>query len=118
MTERRREPRPELSRHCCEASRMRRMSRRDLFKVGRRRRRCAEPGGDPRRVRRDAHGRRRGPEPPSDGRRRDGARRRQLNFANWPLYIDKAKDENGERYHPSLRQFTDADRHRRQLPAR
>lgn len=29
-----------------------------------------------------------------------------VNFANWPLYIDKAKDKSGERYIPSLRQFT------------
>ena len=30
-----------------------------------------------------------------------------VNFANWPIYIDKAKDaETGERYIPSLRQFT------------
>lgn len=31
-----------------------------------------------------------------------------VNFANWPLYIDKAKDpQTGERYIPSLRQFTE-----------
>jgi spermidine/putrescine transport system substrate-binding protein len=30
-----------------------------------------------------------------------------VDFANWPIYIDKAKDPNtGERYIPSLRQFT------------
>ncbi len=30
-----------------------------------------------------------------------------LNFANWPLYIDKAKDPaTGEVVHPSLQQFT------------
>lgn len=29
-----------------------------------------------------------------------------VNFANWPIYIDKAKDKSGERYIPSLRQFT------------
>lgn len=31
-----------------------------------------------------------------------------VNFANWPIYIDKAKDEEtGERYIPSLTTFTD-----------
>jgi spermidine/putrescine transport system substrate-binding protein len=31
-----------------------------------------------------------------------------INFANWPLYIDKEKDpETGERYIPSLRTFTE-----------
>jgi spermidine/putrescine transport system substrate-binding protein len=31
-----------------------------------------------------------------------------VNFANWPLYIDKTKDpESGERYSPSLRAFTE-----------
>jgi spermidine/putrescine transport system substrate-binding protein len=29
----------------------------------------------------------------------------EINFANWPLYIDQAKDESGEVYHPSLRTF-------------
>lgn len=29
----------------------------------------------------------------------------KLNFANWPLYIDYAKDKNGKRYIPSLAQF-------------
>ncbi len=30
----------------------------------------------------------------------------QVNFANWPIYIDKAKDpETGERYVPTLRKF-------------
>ncbi|HZD78607.1 MAG TPA: spermidine/putrescine ABC transporter substrate-binding protein [Actinomycetota bacterium] len=29
-----------------------------------------------------------------------------INFANWPLYIDHAKDKNGNRYIPSLRNFT------------
>ena len=29
-----------------------------------------------------------------------------LNFANWPLYIDKAKDADGNVYYPSLRKFT------------
>lgn len=29
-----------------------------------------------------------------------------LNFANWPLYIDKAKDSDGNVYYPSLRKFT------------
>jgi spermidine/putrescine transport system substrate-binding protein len=28
-----------------------------------------------------------------------------LNFANWPIYIDQAKDKNGNVYHPSLKQF-------------
>lgn len=28
-----------------------------------------------------------------------------VNFANWPLYIDQAKDEDGNVYHPSLRLF-------------
>ena len=28
-------------------------------------------------------------------------------FANWPIYIDEAKDENGKAYIPSLRRFTD-----------
>lgn len=33
----------------------------------------------------------------------------QVDFANWPIYIDKAKDPNtGERYIPSLRKFTEA----------
>jgi spermidine/putrescine transport system substrate-binding protein len=32
----------------------------------------------------------------------------EVNFANWPLYIDKAKDpQTGERYIPSLRKFTE-----------
>ncbi len=29
----------------------------------------------------------------------------ELNFANWPLYIDTAKNKDGERYHPSLQKF-------------
>ncbi len=28
-----------------------------------------------------------------------------INFANWPLYIDQAKDENGTKYNPTLDQF-------------
>ena len=31
----------------------------------------------------------------------------KVNFANWPLYIDSAKDADGNRYHPSLQEFTD-----------
>jgi spermidine/putrescine transport system substrate-binding protein len=32
----------------------------------------------------------------------------EINFANWPLYIDSAKDpDTGERIHPSLLSFTD-----------
>ncbi len=30
-----------------------------------------------------------------------------VEFANWPLYIDKAKDDSGTVFNPSLRQFTD-----------
>jgi spermidine/putrescine transport system substrate-binding protein len=30
----------------------------------------------------------------------------KVNFANWPLYIDYAKDQNGNRYIPSLAEFT------------
>jgi spermidine/putrescine transport system substrate-binding protein len=30
-----------------------------------------------------------------------------IKFANWPLYIDSAKDESGERIHPSLQGFED-----------
>ena len=30
-----------------------------------------------------------------------------VQFANWPLYIDKAKDASGNRYYPSLKAFTD-----------
>jgi spermidine/putrescine transport system substrate-binding protein len=29
-----------------------------------------------------------------------------VTVANWPLYVDKAKDKSGERYSPSLREFT------------
>ena len=29
-----------------------------------------------------------------------------VNFENWPLYIDQAKDKNGNVYHPSLEAFT------------
>jgi spermidine/putrescine transport system substrate-binding protein len=29
-----------------------------------------------------------------------------VEFANWPLYLDQAKDKNGDVYHPSLREFT------------
>jgi spermidine/putrescine transport system substrate-binding protein len=29
-----------------------------------------------------------------------------VNFENWPLYIDQAKDKNGDVYHPSLDAFT------------
>jgi hypothetical protein len=29
-----------------------------------------------------------------------------INFANWPLYIDYTKDKEGNRYIPSLREFT------------
>jgi spermidine/putrescine transport system substrate-binding protein len=29
-----------------------------------------------------------------------------INFANWPLYIDYTKDKDGNRYIPSLRDFT------------
>jgi spermidine/putrescine transport system substrate-binding protein len=36
-----------------------------------------------------------------------GAPGSTINFANWPLYIDKTKDpQTGERYSPSLRAFT------------
>lgn len=28
-----------------------------------------------------------------------------INFSNWPLYIDKAKDKDGNKYYPSLRLF-------------
>jgi spermidine/putrescine transport system substrate-binding protein len=28
-----------------------------------------------------------------------------VEFANWPLYLDQAKDKNGDVYHPSLREF-------------
>ena len=28
-----------------------------------------------------------------------------INFSNWPLYIDIKKDENGDRYNPSIAQF-------------
>jgi spermidine/putrescine transport system substrate-binding protein len=32
----------------------------------------------------------------------------EINFANWPLYIDSAKDpDTGDRIHPSLQSFTD-----------
>lgn len=30
-----------------------------------------------------------------------------VQFANWPLYLDQAKDKNGDVYYPSLKQFTD-----------
>jgi spermidine/putrescine transport system substrate-binding protein len=30
-----------------------------------------------------------------------------VNFANWPFYLDQAKDENGEVYNPSLSLFQD-----------
>lgn len=30
-----------------------------------------------------------------------------VNFANWPFYLDQAKDENGEVYNPSLAAFKD-----------
>ena len=30
-----------------------------------------------------------------------------INFANWPFYIDQAKNANGNVYNPSLAQFTD-----------
>jgi spermidine/putrescine transport system substrate-binding protein len=30
----------------------------------------------------------------------------KINFANWPLYIDKAKDKDGKVYFPTLREFT------------
>jgi spermidine/putrescine transport system substrate-binding protein len=30
----------------------------------------------------------------------------KINFANWPLYIDYTKDKEGNRYIPSLREFT------------
>jgi len=31
-----------------------------------------------------------------------------VNFANWPLYLDQAKDKDGNVYHPSLKLFQDA----------
>jgi spermidine/putrescine transport system substrate-binding protein len=30
-----------------------------------------------------------------------------VNFENWPLYIDQAKDKDGNVYHPSMQAFTD-----------
>jgi spermidine/putrescine transport system substrate-binding protein len=30
----------------------------------------------------------------------------KVEFANWPLYLDQAKDSNGDVFHPSLREFT------------
>jgi spermidine/putrescine transport system substrate-binding protein len=32
----------------------------------------------------------------------------KIQFANWPLYIDQAKDPSGNVYMPSLKQFTDS----------
>lgn len=34
-----------------------------------------------------------------------GSTRRVVDFANWPLYIDRAKDPDGNPYSPSLRRF-------------
>lgn len=31
----------------------------------------------------------------------------KVNFANWPYYMDQAKDENGKVYNPTLKEFTD-----------
>jgi spermidine/putrescine transport system substrate-binding protein len=31
----------------------------------------------------------------------------KINFANWPIYIDQAKDKDGNVYYPSIQQFTD-----------
>jgi spermidine/putrescine transport system substrate-binding protein len=31
-----------------------------------------------------------------------------INFANWPLYLDQAKDKEGNVYYPSLKKFTKA----------
>ena len=31
-----------------------------------------------------------------------------MNFANWPLYLDQAKDKDGNVYHPTLKLFEDA----------
>ncbi|HEU4354077.1 MAG TPA: spermidine/putrescine ABC transporter substrate-binding protein [Actinomycetota bacterium] len=31
-----------------------------------------------------------------------------VNFANWPLYLDQAKDKDGNVYHPTLKLFEDA----------
>ena len=42
----------------------------------------------------------------------------EINFANWPLYIDKAKNADGDRYSPSLDSFTKANGHHRQLRRR
>ncbi|HSH33937.1 MAG TPA: hypothetical protein VLB31_09965, partial [Actinomycetota bacterium] len=33
----------------------------------------------------------------------------EINFANWPLYIDKATNADGDRYSPSLDSFTKAN---------
>ncbi len=33
----------------------------------------------------------------------------KVNFANWPLYMDKAKDKDGNVYYPTLQQFTKAN---------
>ncbi|HEX9694579.1 MAG TPA: hypothetical protein VGA74_06200, partial [Actinomycetota bacterium] len=30
----------------------------------------------------------------------------KINFANWPLYVDYTKDKEGNRFIPSLREFT------------
>jgi spermidine/putrescine transport system substrate-binding protein len=35
-----------------------------------------------------------------------GSPHKIVNFANWPYYIDKAKDASGQIIHPSLEQFT------------
>ena len=75
----------------------RRISRRDLIKYGRRHRRHAEPGSRSSRPAVATRLRGAGEEPPGssvDFTAEPGA---EINFANWPLYIDKAKDpETGD----------------------
>jgi spermidine/putrescine transport system substrate-binding protein len=105
MTEERRPPAPELSAAFMRGMTQRRLSRRNLIKYG-----GATVGTLSLASILAACG-------GGDTSTTPGAQNAQVdfaaepgatvNFANWPLYIDSAKDEDGNRIHPSLVGFAD-----------
>ncbi|MET0802179.1 MAG: spermidine/putrescine ABC transporter substrate-binding protein [Actinomycetota bacterium] len=106
MTDNRRQPDPAFGAALIRGMTQRRLSRRDLIKYGGATvgtlslaSILAACGGEPA-----------GAPEPGDGPTVDfnAEPGTEINFANWPLYIDSAKDpDTGDRIHPSLQSFTD-----------
>jgi spermidine/putrescine transport system substrate-binding protein len=106
MTEDRRRPDPAFAGALARGMTQRRLSRRNLIKYGGATvgtlsfaSILAACGGEPAGAPEPGEG------PTVDFNTEPGT---EINFANWPLYIDQAKDpDTGERIHPSLQAFTD-----------